>query len=345
MLMPALLLLGGCREFTDPSAAVVAGREITPEEVSAPLERFEKTQAFAQRSQQEGAGAVKRQFEQGYLAQLIRGAVFEREAQEMDIEITQADIEDRIDAIRTGFESEEAFRKAVTDQGLTFDQLRALIRGQVAEEKVREQVISQLGPTEQEVRDYYESHREDYERTRASHILVKKRSLAEKLAKELRKTKPKDLARRFGSLAKKFSEDPGSAKKGGDLGFFTPGQLVPEFQRAADKLSIGAVSKPVQTEFGFHLIRVTDRRVTSFADVKDEIAEQLSTGEEEEAFQRFVVEAYKDADIDLDPRYGELDLETQQIVNVTAEDVPGAEVPSTSPAPTPTGTPVPAPTS
>ena len=347
LIVPALavVLLGACAEFTDPPAAVVAGEEITPEEIAEPLERFEKTDAFSQRSQQEGAGTIKRQFEQGYLAQLIRGEVFEGEAKEMGISITDADIQERIESIQGGFPSEEAFEQAVVEQGLTLEQLRGLIRGQVAEEKVREQVLSEQGPTDEELRSYYESHRDDYKSTRASHILVKKRSLADKLSKELDKTKRKDLARRFGELAKKFSEDPQSAKQGGDLGFFSPGQFVPPFERAADKLRIGAISNPVRTEFGFHLIRVTERRVTPFEDVREEIAQQLSTGEEEAAFQEFVIEAYRDADIEVDPRYGKLDLETQQIVNPTAEDVPGAEVPSSPATPAPTGTPAPTPTS
>lgn len=345
VLLLVAVFLGACAEYTDPPAATVAGEDIAPEEVSRPLERFEKTEAFQQRSQQEGAGIVKRQFEQGYLAQLIRGAIFEKEAEEMGIEITDADIEDRIATIEEGFPSEEAFQQAVVEQGLTVEQLRGLIRGQVAEEEVRAEVFEGLGPTDQELRDYYESHSEDYRTTTASHILVKKRSLAEKLFKDLAKTKRKDLAGRFARLARKFSEDEGSAKKGGDLGSFPAGQFVPPFERAVAKLDIGAISKPVQTEFGFHLIRVTDRHITPFEDVSDEIAQRLSTGEEETAFQELVIEAYKDADIEVDPRYGKLDLETQQIVNTTAEDVPGAEVPSTPATPTPTGTPVPTPTS
>jgi foldase protein PrsA len=339
------LLLGACAEFTDQPAAVVGGRKVTPEEISKPLERFEKTDAFAQRSQQDGAGAVRRQFEQGYLAQLIRSAVFEQEAQEMSIEITDADIQERIDSLKSRFPSEQAFQQAMVQQGLTFAQLQELIRGQVAEEKVRAVVVKDFGPSDEDLRKYYRSHIDDYRRTKASHIVVKKRKLANKLYKELSKTKDKDVSHRFALLAKRFSTDKGSAKKGGGLGFFAPGQFVPQFERAADKLEVGAVSKPVKTEFGFHLIRVTDRRVTPFADVKDQIAQELSTGAEEAAFQRFVIQAYRDADIEVNPHYGELELETQQIVAPSAGDVPGAEAPSTSPGAAPTGTPVPTPTS
>lgn len=345
LLVLALPFSGACADYIDPPAAVVAGEEIAPEQVSEPLDRFEKTEAFRQRSLQEGAGTVKRQFEQGYLAQLIRGAIFENEAKQMGIPITEADVDDRIDSIMEGFPSEEAFQQRVVEQGLTVEQLRGLIRGQVAEEEVRAQVIEQLGPSEEELRSYYESHSDDYRSTRASHIVVKKRSLADKLFKELAETRRKDVAGRFARFARKFSEDESSAKKGGEIGFFSPGQFVPPFERAVDKLAIGAISKPVQTEFGFHLIRVTDRRVTRFEDVEDEIAQQLSTGEEESVFQEFVIEAYRDAAVEVDPRYGKLDLETQQIINTPAEDVPGAEVPETPSSPTPAGTPAPTPTS
>jgi foldase protein PrsA len=345
LLLALAVSMGACGEYTDPPAATVAEREIRPEEVSRPLDRFRDTQAFQQRSQQEGEAAVARQFQQGYLAQLIRGAVFEKEAREMGITITDADIDDRIESIKEGFPSEEAFDQAMAGQGLTLEQLRGLIRGQVAEEEVRAEVVAPLRPTEEELRSYYASHRDDYRSTKAGHILVKKRSLADKLYKELANTKRKDLPGRFARLARKFSEDPQSAKQGGDLGFFSPGQFVPPFERAAGKLAVGAVSRPVRSEVGFHLIRVTDRRVTPFQEVRGEIEQQLSSGEEESAFQEFVIEAYRDADIELDPRYGKLDVETQQVVNLTAEDVPGAEAPETPAGPTPAATPAPTPTS
>ena len=88
---------------------------------------------------------------------------------------------------------------------------------------------------------------------RASHILVGSRKDADKLLNRIK------AGAKFEDLAKKHSQCP-SGKKGGDLGFFGPGQMVKPFEDAAFTLNKGDVSNPVQTQFGFHLIKVTDKK-------------------------------------------------------------------------------------
>ncbi len=88
---------------------------------------------------------------------------------------------------------------------------------------------------------------------RASHILVKNSSLANKIIKDLKEGK------KFADLAKEFSTCP-SKSKGGDLGWFGPGQMVKEFEDSVKKQSNGSVSKIVKTKFGFHIIKKTGQR-------------------------------------------------------------------------------------
>ena len=128
----------------------------------------------------------------------------------------------------------------------------------------------------------------------------------------------------FASLAKEFSQD-GSAAQGGDLGWADPAGYVEPFGEAIKALEIGKVSRPVETEFGFHIIKVEGRRAQSYDAVKDQIAAEVGGVSPEQVWQDWIIEAYKDAEIEVNPRYGELDLQTQQIVDATAEDVPGAE--------------------
>lgn len=85
---------------------------------------------------------------------------------------------------------------------------------------------------------------------RASHILVKDRALADRIYSELRHGAD------FGQLARRYSTCP-SRSKGGDLGFFSEGQMVPEFEREAFRMSTGSVSRPVHTRFGWHIIKKT----------------------------------------------------------------------------------------
>ena len=106
------------------------------------------------------------------------------------------------------------------------------------------------------------------EEVRARHILVKTEEEARAIAAELKKGAD------FEAIAKEKSKDPGAAAKGGDLGYFAKEQMVPAFAEAAFKLKEGEVSEPVKSQFGWHIIRLEDRRTKpapSFEDVKDEV--------------------------------------------------------------------------
>ncbi|BDG38464.1 peptidylprolyl isomerase [Saccharococcus caldoxylosilyticus] len=117
--------------------------------------------------------------------------------------------------------------------------------------------------TEKELKEYYNSYKP---KIRASHILVKD----EKTAKEIKAKL--DKGEDFAKLAKQYSQDPGSAANGGDLGWFGPGKMVKEFEDAAYKLKVGQVSDPVKTDYGYHIIKVTAKeKKKPFNEMKDEI--------------------------------------------------------------------------
>jgi peptidyl-prolyl cis-trans isomerase D len=130
---------------------------------------------------------------------------------------------------------------------------------------------------ESELKAAYEARASQYrvaEQRRASHILVQSEEQARKLAAELRKAPA-----RFGDLAKQNSQDPGSAQKGGDLGLFARGMMVGPFEEVAFRLQQGEISDPVQSEFGWHIIRVTGVQPESgrpFAEVRAELAADLA---------------------------------------------------------------------
>lgn len=89
-------------------------------------------------------------------------------------------------------------------------------------------------------------------------------------------------------LAKKYSADPGTKDKGGDLGFVTRGQLIEDFEKAAFALKPGEISQPIRTPFGYHIIKVEERRPASqksFAEVKDQIKEELTQQRQEAALK------------------------------------------------------------
>ncbi len=167
----------------------------------------------------------------------------------------------------------EAAEKAKLGTGPEFDarmkyyRLRAL-RDVYFEKKVRDAVSTEAAKT------LYNDRVKNIpvqQEIRARHILVKTEDEAKKLAKEL--TSGAD----FGELAKKHSQDKGGMA-GGDLGYFTRGQMVKPFEEAAFALAKGKVSAPVQTKFGWHLIKLEDKRdrkPPAFEEVKDQISASL----------------------------------------------------------------------
>lgn len=148
-------------------------------------------------------------------------------------------------------------------------------------------VGSRVAVADKEIEDYYSAHRSEFEnpeQRQVRHILIKVDQNAPESAIEAAKNKAQDLATKirggadFAQLAQQFSDDPGSKARGGDLGFFPRGQMVPQFDDAAFTMQQGVVSDPVRTDFGFHVIRVekiTPPGIAPLASVKEQIKAQI----------------------------------------------------------------------
>lgn len=330
-----LLVTTGCGSLFEPAAAVVAGQKITAEEIRAGLEEYKRSEEYKRATAQGDPGQIERSYEQVLLSQAIRRAVFTPEAEEREVEVTDEEVEDRLTQIQeSDFESQSAFEEFLKEQGLTLERVRGLIADTILEEKLREAITAELTPTVDEIQAFYEDNVDKFTRTHSQHILVQDAGVAATIADRLHQAPPKEAEKLFAQLAKEFSTDKSNANNAGDLGFTSPGELVAPFERAMAELEEGEVSDPVKTEFGFHVIRVIERQVTPFPDVAADIEQQIGGQEQEQAWDEFVQEAYEAADIKVNSRYGELDLETQQVVDATPEDIPGGEVPTPSPTPT-----------
>ena len=153
------------------------------------------------------------------------------------------------------------------------------------------------------------------EEIRASHILVESEEEAEKLLDSL-----KDGKVDFALIAKEVSKDKGSAAAGGDLGYFTKEQMVPEFAEAAFELDKGELSDPVKSPFGWHLIKLQDRRdlpLPTLDEARPQIVKQLQA----EADSQYVLDLLEDADINYYDADGkEIDFPIkQQAIDLTGE--------------------------
>ncbi|CAH2214067.1 peptidylprolyl isomerase [Tepidibacter aestuarii] len=135
-------------------------------------------------------------------------------------------------------------------------------------------LLSNVKVEETEAKEFYENNKEQFkspEGVQASHILVEDEAQAKEILAEI------NNGLSFEDAAKKYSKCP-SNERGGDLGLFSKGQMVPEFENAAFSMEKGEISEPVKTQFGYHIIKLTDKKeadTKSFDEVKDNIYGQL----------------------------------------------------------------------
>lgn len=319
------LIATSCGGLLEPAAAVVNGEKITVAEVQEAVDEFTESTEFQDLSQQGDAAAITRDFEQSYVTNLIRRAVLVPKAAEVDVEVTEAEIQEQLDQIRSEFPSESAFQEALKEQGLSLEQLELLVRDRALEEKLRSVVTDAARPDESELRAYYEDHIDEFQETRTQHILVRSESLAARLSERLRGTPARQRERLFSRLAQQHSKDKSNKASGGDLGFNPPGSFVPAFERAADRLRSGDISRPTKTRFGWHVIWVRERRPTPLVQVREQVQVAMGAPSDDEVWDEWLQDAYEDAGVKVNPRYGEFNLDTQQVEDVSARTVPGAE--------------------
>lgn len=194
---------------------------------------------------------------------------------------------------------QEALKKGIDkdpDFGKKLEEFRKLTLASLLLEK---EIMSKNKVSDQEAKDYYNKHKEEFTPTtqiKASHILVKTEDEAKKVLARLKK------GEKFEEIAKEVSLDKASAKNGGDIGYFSRGQLVPEFEKAAASLKTGETSGPVKTPYGYHIIKVVDRKsgaVLDFDKVKDMITQRLSGEKQKAAFDAYISELRKNYKVEV----------------------------------------------
>jgi peptidyl-prolyl cis-trans isomerase C len=213
--------------------------------------------------------------------------------------------------VRTLVLSEEGKRLKL-DQDPTYKVQAQYSLAAILASRMNDDIRKNIKVDDAELKAYYEKHKPEYEKIHARHILIrmagspvpvrpgqKDLSDAEALAKanELR-AKIKGGAD-FGEVAKVESDDTGSGSKGGDLGLFAHGQMVPSFEEAAFRLKTGDLSEPVKTQFGYHLILVDERQSKSFDDVKAELEPKVRP----ELLKKQIDELVNKANVVLDPSF------------------------------------------
>ncbi len=279
--------------FTEGDDVVVTvnGNPITAEDVA---EQIAKLPAYYF-----SKGMDNETIRNAIIEQLIAKELLVLQSKELGITATDLEIQEALENITKQAQlSVEEFRQRLIEENITQTELEEMIKEQLSINKVIErEVLKNVQVTEEEISAYYDEQKETLAEVRASHILVcydgalrceenrtkeEAEIEAERIIREL-----KYNGADFAALAKSYSNDPSAQFNGGDLGWFTKGQMVPEFENAVFSMNVGEMTDtPVETVYGYHIILVTDKK-EELMDFKEEIETSLLLEK-----QKAAVEAY-----------------------------------------------------
>ncbi len=241
---------------------------------------------------------------------LIEKMLLVREARKMGISVGEEDVEAAISRVKSENKiSEEQLVKALEKEGLTFEQYRKEISGQMLRARVIDRKVKgSVDVSDADILAYYEENDELFARdseVRVRHILFSVPADADESSLGALRKKMIEvlqMARKgedFAELAKKYSQGP-SAPMGGDLGFFKKGDMVKEFSDAAFSLKEGEISPPVRSSFGFHIIKMIERRggeLISLDEVREEIRMRLFNEALEKGIAEYIREIRETGDV------------------------------------------------
>jgi len=250
-------------------------------------------------------------FDQQALAQLVSAELLYQAGQKLTVKDLDKKIDDKLAQSRARFSKAEDFVKAIKALEMNENDLRDFTRRDLVISNFIEQtIVPKVTVSEEESRKFYDQNSDKFKRgetVRASHILcgVDAKATAEekKKAREKAEKLRKELAggADFATLAKENSTCP-SSKQGGDLGYFGKGQMVPPFEKAAFALKPGEISDVVETQFGYHIIKLTEKKgaeTVPFTDARPRIEEYLKNQKIQAAVNAWLAETRKNAKIEM----------------------------------------------
>jgi len=298
------------------NAALVNGKPITIARLNAEMSRIELSNPGVF----DGGGYNRDEIRSEVLNELINQELLMQKAADEGISIENDAIDAELQTVKEQYG--DKYEETLTQYGYKESELRDQIRIQLTLQALIDQLVPKDTVTDEMVKKYYEENKETMfvqeAGKRVSHILfgTDDKATAEEVLAKLR-----DGEGDFAELAKEHSKDTGSAQGGGDLGWGSSDNYVPEFKAAVDSMEKGEISDLVQTEYGWHIIKITDTRekgTVPLVDVADQIKSMLLNQEQSNLYQNLMATLTEDADIQiLDPavlafREGKANPETEQ---------------------------------
>jgi foldase protein PrsA len=268
---------GGGSSVSSADAAVVDGVHITRADLDHRMQETACRYKLQKRSFPKAGSTEYQGLQQQIVQALVQRVQLDQQAPGLKVSVSDKQVEDQLKNLKKRYfgGDDKKYLAELKKQCTTDAEVRDDVRGNLLSNGIYKKLTASASVTPSDVRAYYDAHRQVYTtpQTRVvSHILVKNKALADRLYAQLK------AGADFAALAKKYSTDPGSKANGGQL-TITRGQTVPEFDRTAFELRTGELSKPVHTQYGWHIIQADKpakpRQSTPFSQVKASIQQQL----------------------------------------------------------------------
>jgi foldase protein PrsA len=228
--------------------------------------------------------------------QIVTQRLIDNEAKKSNITVSDDELNKEVDNIKLSMGgNDELFNQQLAASGYTVEDLKKELVTQVQLDKL---IAPQIKVTDEDIKKYYDENKESFatdEQVRASHILVDTKEEAEAIVKQLKEGAD------FAKLAKEKSKDTVSAANGGDLDYFSKGQMVPEFEEAAFNTPVGQISDIVKSQYGYHIIKVTDKKpagTPTFEEKKEDIRETLTAQQRSQKAQAYIQDLKSKAKIE-----------------------------------------------
>lgn len=223
------------------------------------------------------------------LSFMIDNEVAYQDAQKKNIKVKNEDIEEKFEQLNETLEGNISYQDKLNSSGITQDFLRKQIEKDLIVAKYKENFIKDVKVNDKEIEAYYNNNKDQFnvEEVKASQILIstldEDNKEVSKEEKEKLKEKAKGILEKinnnedFAALAKKYSDDKSSGKDGGNLGYFAKEDKNIEFTKEVFKLNVNQVSNLIETPYGYHIVKVTDKKMVkkSLEDSKDDIKNKI----------------------------------------------------------------------
>ena len=293
----SLSALASEKQASESKVAVVNGSVITQKDLNRELSVVQ--QQFLRQGKSLSDSQLL-EMKKNVLENLINVELLYQEAQSQGTKVDDEAINKQLGTVKARFPNEDEFKGALSKMNLSEADLRSQInRGLSIQQFIDKKFVQKVTISDKDTRVYYDANPNSFKRpeqVRARHILIKVDSKADESQKAAAHKKLENIRQKAGNgedfeaLAKEFSEGPSSAK-GGDLGYFRRGQMVKPFEEAAFSLKPDEMSDIVETSFGYHLIKLIDKKPEStiaYEDIKDRLQEHLKQNKVREQVNLYV---------------------------------------------------------